>query len=541
MTDNLQQGHSNECESDNAELPLSELQLGNFIRQDKFAKVYSVVASEWTAAVQWEAHVFEIQRNQQLRFFERMVWPKKRKSKNYETDFTRDLEQIFVYRIVEEIGPSAAKRPKARRKRAKPVSTTAAISNTELIGDNNPGNGSAEAPIYPVAYVTQVFSRYCDRIGEPIPELKGGTSDTDLITLAQSDWYQDESIKGMWEDANLKVNDLASERANESARATGDGGEGARLGRRSRRPLPHDRDVEMIIDLAKIIKDEPIRYLPDGRPQLGRSFFLKHLFPPTHWPEGWTLEELASKQQDWTVRLTRLIERVPRILKNLTKQRAASWQEAIPRVLQLFGDVDGGDLNKSNIGSRWPHTLRWMIKNTFESADSNEVQSLAPVYTSTQGLSITYGDRATTSWLLQIRHHVGLHKWAAPEMRNGAGDAVLLQMLHTHTRRELVAGMLPLLERMRWMSELTAKYWKGHAACCEFSQAMLSPDARLNRSCEEHPSGPMALANEYFDPSGVLTLPYNDPSTSGDEVTNDDIIGHGIESHNDESSEEQKS
>ncbi|KAK8112622.1 hypothetical protein PG984_013148 [Apiospora sp. TS-2023a] len=504
-----------------------DLKLGMFVRQDKYAKVYSVVTSDWTAEAQWEAHVFELQGKQRARFFERMIWPKMRKSSNYEADFLRDSTHIFVRRLVEDIDPVDAKHTKAKRKKARQAVMAASSSDCSAIEGDVRNNPAKEEGIDTVAFVKQAFIRYCVRVGKPVPKFKGGQLTTDMPSWMERNALRDEGAKELWGSLKRDARVLVSER---NCNTTGNGPgpdegkspmavSGARnTSSRSSRPLPQDRDVEMILDLAKMIEAEPIYCTSDGQSQPGRSFFLKHLYPQTHLPEDSTREELAAKQQDWTGRLTRLVERIPSILKTLTKRRDQIWKASIPSVLQVFGDIEDGQIQDGDgeIGTIWLDVLGWMIEEEFGGFDSAAVQALA------QGLSVAYAP-TTTSWFFRIRRHVKVYKWAESQTNEGVlqkelgtPEAVPVRMLLAHTRRELVIGMRPLLERMAWISELTFKYWKCQAAYNEY-KAMLSKDSGLHRPSWENASALFSLTSYYPDqPYGVLTDPY--PSHCDDET-----------------------
>ncbi|KAK6836778.1 hypothetical protein PG987_007273 [Apiospora arundinis] len=518
-------------ETDDANLTWRDLELGTFVRQDKYAKIYSVVVSEWAEEAQWEAHVFETQGKQQARFLERIVWPKMRKSANYECDFTRDSTAIFVYRIPEETESIGSKRTKAKRERLRPMDTAMATGNDVGVRGDNVAIERKEPRIDPVEFVRQIFICYCARTGEAVPKFDGGQLAPHLPSFAQPDQIRNGTANEMWEKIKYDSKAFIGEGEDKS---TGQvvgivqeplpkvSSNATRTPRRNSRPLPQDRDVESIIDLAKMIEAEPIYVFPDGRSQPGRSFFLKHLNPQMHPPEGTSLDVLAAKQQDWTDHLTRLVERIPTIVKKLTKERAGTWKSSIPRVMQVFcgqEDVKQPETTRENqdkVDRRWADLLRWMIEQGFDGFGSDAIRAL------TQGLSIAYAP-TTAAWFLRVRSHIKMYKWADANLEHGnfisefgAPDPMLLRMLRVHTRRELVIGMRPLLERMRWVSELTSKYWKYQVAYNEF-RTMLSKDSGLHRPSWENTSGLFSLSSYYPNPShGVFTDPY--PASSSDVI-----------------------
>ncbi|KAK8859230.1 hypothetical protein PGQ11_009964 [Apiospora arundinis] len=505
------------------ELTWRDLKLGTFVRQDKYAKIYSIVSSEWAEEAQWEAHVFEIQGRQQVRFLERMVWPKMRKSANYERDFIRDSTRIFVYRIPEETELVGSKLTKAKRKTLRPVDTAITMGAEAGVRGENRAIEHKEPRTDPVEFVRQIFICHCVRMGEPVPKFDGGQLAPDLPSFAQPDELRDGTADELWEKIECDAKAFIGEGGNDPAgQVVGPGqvplptasSNTTKTSCRNSRPLPQDRDVEMILGLAKMIEAEPVYIFPDGRSQPGRSFFLKHLNPQMHRPEGTSLEVLAAKQQDWTEHLARLVERIPAIVKNLTKERAGIWRSSIPIVLQMLGYQEDDEQsekmcdNQSTIDRRWVDLLRWMIEQGFDGFDSDAIQALA------QGLSIAYAP-TTAAWFFRIRSHIQMYKWAEASLEHGtcisevsAPNTMLTRMLRAYTRRELVIGMRPLLERMRWVSELTSKYWKYQVACSEFRD-MLSKDSGLQRPSWENSSGLFSLSSYYPNlPHGVFTDPY---------------------------------
>ncbi|KAK7912107.1 hypothetical protein PG985_014588 [Apiospora marii] len=472
MADSLPHKRSDGNTASDVQPNLTHLNLGVCVREDKYAKVYSVVSSEWASA-QWEAHVFEM-RGKKVRFFERMVWPKLRKSGNYEADFTRDATRIFVFRATEDAELIKASKTKSMKQREDLPTVALDIPNAEESGDYESTSLPNKTQLDPVAFVKKVLMCHCARMNEPTPRFKAEQVNADLPISSQPDFAPGDDFEKIWADLKRDASGLVDERGgndaapaksfNQPPQLAGTGGR-RRPRRGCTRPLPQDRDLDMILNLASMIKAEPSAYFPDGLAQLGRSFFYKHLWFPTARPTGSTLKKLVLKQDDWTDRLTRLIERIPKILKSLTKQRDLTWKSSIPRIMQVFGDIGHSDSlasHKTDSDSGWPSILRWMAEYGFEGLDPNEVQTLA------RSLSFEY-TQTTVSWLLRIHSHVEKHNWASAELENRVDksdppDRILMQMLQVHTRRELVVGMLPLLERMRWVSGVSSKYWKCLAA-----------------------------------------------------------------------------
>ncbi|KAK7993407.1 tannase and feruloyl esterase [Apiospora arundinis] len=528
MADNSPHERFDKDESSDAELELEDLELGLLVKQDKYAKVYSVVTSEW-ASIQWEAHVFEPQNNKQARFLERMVWPKMRKSNNYKTDFARASARIFVHRVTDGTASFNIAHTNTTQEKAEPFDMGAAISSSGPKGGN---------PLQPVTFVMLVFVCYCLRVknsclrmNKPIPDFVGRQSSTRLQNIT-SDTARD-SLDKMWEhlkrDAQSFTDDTEGNGTNtakdvdEEAPPTSTRGS-EKPGRGSARPLPLDRDLEMILDFARMLSEDTPNVSPEVYSPPGLKFFSEHLVPQLSPAEDSGLEALASKQQDWTDRLSRLIERIPKILKKLTQQRAAIWRASVARVVQVFGNIDEDSSKDSDTNRRWPNILRWMIEYSFDGFDTKAVQAVA------EGLSA--GLTPTTSaWFLRVRSHALMYQWAKVETTksdNGhdTPDAMLMKMLQAHTKRELVVGMVPILQRMRWVSELKAKYWKGNVACNEF-KTMVSQDSAIDHVKLEDPFG-CFLAGNYSNLShSHLDDPYE--YFSGHKAAWDIIVGSASE------------
>lgn len=305
MADSTLHKRSDGDTSSDVDLDLADLSLGICVRKDKYAKVHTVVSSEWTSA-QLEAHVFEM-RGKKVRFFERMVWPKMRKSNNYKADFIRASTRIFFYQVPEDVGPTKSSRRKTKKPRADVPNVTLAFPDAEESGDEKPTNLLKEARPDPVAFVKQVFICYCVRMSEPTPRFEEEQVNTDLPISAQPDGAPGDDFENMWEDVKRDARDLVDERQGDDTMPAEDDDQNSPLaatdGRkrpcgRSIRPLPQDRDLEMVLNLAEMINAEPIHHFPDGCWQAGRSFFSKHLCLPTGQPEDSTFEELALKQND---------------------------------------------------------------------------------------------------------------------------------------------------------------------------------------------------------------------------------------------------
>ncbi|KAK8062268.1 hypothetical protein PG997_014365 [Apiospora hydei] len=424
-------------ERGDAELSWEDVELGPIVRQDRYAKVHSVLASSWDME-EWEAHVFEIRTKEHARFLEFLVWPKMKKSSYYKTDFTRDSTHIFIRHMTQATEPTEVNRTKTKRQHTVPPGMAAAIPDARTQDEVASHLAPGAASLDPVGLVKHGFEKTWEEVRRTasdfiVKQPNGGTGD----------------VKDFDKNIPLAAPD-----------------ERRRPGRASARPLPHDRDLRMILDLARAIEEEEDQHIP------GRSFFLEHLYPPTEQPEGSTLEELASNQQARTDRLTRLIKRIPKVLKELTKQRAATWEASMPRILQVFGIIEKSEDHKEDL-DEWSHFLRWIHAYSFEGFDADAMQRVA------HALSAGYVP-VMAAWFSRIQSHSIMHQWTDLLLTKGfdeydAPDPILMQMLHAHTKRELVIGMQPVLERMRWVSELTTKYWKAQTACSEF-KAMLSQD-----------------------------------------------------------------
>ncbi|KAK7995479.1 hypothetical protein PG990_014252 [Apiospora arundinis] len=432
---------SNPSEPSDSELTPGNVELGMFVRQDKYAKVYSVVTSKRESA-EWEAHVFDITKKQ-ARFLERMVWPKMRKSNNYKTDFTRASTRIFIQRVADEIKTTGTTCTKVKRGKTGLPGMDAAISS---IGST--GNGIPD----PVEFVRYLFALYCVRKGDRLPIFKGGNYQQNPTPSGSFQKFSaDHSFKKMWIDLwhneSIPTDKQAEQEGNGMNPTEIFGTPSASAGgrkspcRSSARPFPLDRDLATILDLARMINEECIIRHPTGYSPPALKSFAEYLAPRAHSTEKSMLEALASKNQDWTDRLDRLNERIPKILDKLTKQRAATWRASIPRVFFVL------HVHKGKLNSRWPTILRWMFEYGFEGFDSMAVQAVVN--------GLLAGHTPTTAlWLLRIQSHEALYQWADREMKKtskepGAPDATLMQMLHAHARRELVIGMVPVLQRMR--------------------------------------------------------------------------------------------
>ncbi|KAK8079190.1 hypothetical protein PG994_002997 [Apiospora phragmitis] len=341
MNGNPDYDRSKLCESVNAGHNLEDLKLGMVIRQDKYAWVYSIVASDW-AWEPCEAHVFEMRGRKQVRFLERMVWPKMRKSDNYKVDFTCASTRIFIQSDVEAIEWAGVNDTKAKLREARLLKMAAATSNDGTL-DGVSNDSSKEARLNPVAFVKEVFIYHCVRMGKPLPKFEDRLFANSRGPLQLDGIFRGEGFEEHVERDFSKVLPAAIDERGKPKRG-------------SARPLPLDRDIEMILDLAKIIESQ--RHLQSPGHRFYRTYLVPHE-PQPEKPESSTFEELASRQKDWTGRLNRLLQRIPKILQWLTRQRAAIWKASTPTVLQVFDIVGDSENPMPNNGlDDWPHFLR---------------------------------------------------------------------------------------------------------------------------------------------------------------------------------------
>ncbi|KAH8649333.1 hypothetical protein BX600DRAFT_474951 [Xylariales sp. PMI_506] len=472
-------------------LSLSEsLVLGTLLRHEKYAKVHSVVTSTWTDSM--EAYVFEPHNRNQRRFFEKNVMPKLRKSACFVME-TEVLDRFYV--IVckakeEESKSSITKKSDLRddpRSKAAPDSSpsppppNSAILSEDILSD-----------IDPVAVVKSIYFAYCSRTRKSIPKFNGGilsTRDTD--TVPPQPLLKTEEISKCWErirsDIGSDLDQNPDDRIILPRETTGSDGvqPDSRISKQSRRqrsrPLPKQRDSMFIFRLAEMIAMEPNLYTWNGQCQPGYSFFLRHICPrPLVIPPSATLEVIVDEQLTWTNYLQRIVRRIPELLEIHAKERIKVWKLSIPRVLQIFGGIPGAADGKSTMTPReqpekpdanlkhdqndsvpnylrWSTCLDWMVEHNFEGFAPQDIESLKLC------LQTGYTEQ-TLSWMRRIVSHTRMHKWAANEYEKeppdkDTPDRMLMNMITSFTRHEIIIGMTPLIERMLAIAEYELGYW----------------------------------------------------------------------------------
>ncbi|KAK8099931.1 hypothetical protein PG999_010305 [Apiospora kogelbergensis] len=396
-------------DDDTAEISNSQLEhlrSNTLLRCNKHSAVYVIPVSPNNSKTT-KLYVFEPLDQTQKWFFERVMWPKLRKSPRYDREFRCGKHHCVSFHQ-----------------------------------DYLDGSTEDEDRVGAITIAKRLFQQYLN-------------SDHALL-------FQDEPLPRKYR-SNGSISCLTIPVPSATTHEDGAGTLFENLPRRRRRTraLPRDRDQDMIVGWARMLAQEVDLDVTRGASQPGGKFLLQlahpQRLPPIHGQD--TLQMMIQKQCIWAERLARMVSQLPGALQKQQDLRDQAWLEGLPWVQRWFVDnrtsnnehnggvsPDDDELRQSTY--QWGKAMRWMTNWSFDMFEGKS--------------DFSYG---LDDWLQCITSNVAIHQWSLDEEEKQLGqakgpNAILVRMVKTQTRWELTRGMEPLLGQIHDAAETEAHEWK---------------------------------------------------------------------------------